>query len=162
MIPILKDIISELGLILGLLFFCLINLTQMQIFILFMLFHLSYYSISHRINILSSLVETAIKEKGNAKSKRIQAVRTCAYLFDQLCAAAIEINSTFSLSVLFILVISMIHCFLCLFFYIFVMSELVVHPYIKGATHVFPFIFMLCMGLTFFILITANGPITQA
>ena len=161
MIPVVEDILNQLGLILGSLQLCLINLNTMQTLVWFLLFHLCYYSISFRIKILSSLIETAAKGKVSGKCKCIKALRSCAYLFDQLCAASVEINSTFSLSVLFILVIVMIQCSLCLFFFIYAMSELVVHSYIKGATYAFPIIFLMCMGLTLFILITANGPIAQ-
>ena len=163
MIAVIEDVLNQLGLLVGSLYFCLINLNQLQVFIWFVLFHLCYYSISFRIKILSSLIETTAKEEGGSgKCKRIKVLRACAYLFDQLCAASVEINSTFSLSALFILVIVMIQCSLCLFFFVYAISELVVHPYIKGSTYLFPILFLMCMGLTLFVLITANGPITQA
>ncbi len=161
-IPVMEDLLNQLDLILGSLQLCLINLNTMQTLVWFLLFHLCYYNISFRIKILSSLIETTAKENVSRKCKRIKALRACAYLFDQLCAASVEINSTFSLSVLFILVIIMIQCSLCLFFFIHAMSALVVHPFIKGFSNAFPIIFFMCMGLTLFVLITANGPITQA
>jgi hypothetical protein len=164
MIPVLEDNFKQLGLVVGSLYFCLLNFNQLQTFAWFMLFHLCYYSISYRISILSSLIEIAIKQEGSSRkctSKRIKAMRLCAYLFDQLCAATIEINSTFSLSVLGILSVVMIICSLCLFFFTYAMTEVVVHTYIKSATYSFPIIFILCMGLTLFLLITVEKPIKQ-
>ena len=109
MIPAFNEAIIKVGVTLGSLYFCFLNFNLLQSYSWFMLFHLCYYSITFRISSLTSLVETAIKEAGGSgKSKGTKALRTCANLFDQLCAAAIEINSTFSLSVLASLTVIMI------------------------------------------------------
>jgi hypothetical protein len=55
----------------------------------------------------------------------------------------------------------MIICSVSLFFFTYVMSEVVVHPYLKNATYAIPITFILCMGLTLFILITVDKPIKQ-
>ena len=60
----------------------------------FLVFHLSYYSISYRIGVLNSFIESL---KGQTNSHlRIKRLRTCGYHFDQICLAANNINATFS------------------------------------------------------------------
>lgn len=159
MITAIEDVILKVGITLGSLSSCLLYFNILQTCSWFMLFHLCYYSISYRINSLPFFIETAIKENGNRKC--IKELRTCANLFDQLCASAIEINSTFSLSVLATLTIIMILCSICLFLFIYAISEVIVLDYIKSATYVFPIIFTSNAGLILFILITVDSPTTQ-
>ena len=60
----------------------------------FILFHLSYYNVAHRISLLTSFIHS----DGNMKNSK--KLRTCGYIFDQICQVSKEIGATFSLTVL--------------------------------------------------------------
>ena len=169
-IPMFADTIDQLGIVLGSLYFILLNLNLFQYINWFTLLHLSYYSISYRINSLTLLIDANINKNEKEINvsttpsdliKRIKTLRTCGYLFDKLCQAANEINSTFSLSVLVILTLIMTLCSTSLFLSIHAMSEVVVHSYIRNAVFLFPGVFTLGLVIMLIILTTVDQPITQ-
>ena len=100
---------------------CLIPVIICRLFAWILLFHLSYYSISHRIGILTSFIQS-LKGKTNS-SLRVKRFRTCGYIFDQICLATNNINATFS----FIMLINftMLICIstTSIFFIIYAMSS---------------------------------------
>ena len=78
----------------------------------FILFHLSYYNVAHRISLLTSFIHS----DGNMKNSK--KLRTCGYIFDQICQVSKEIGATFSLTVLCYLTVlailsatSLFYCF---------------------------------------------------
>ena len=78
----------------------------------FLMFHLTFYNISHRINLLTVFIKTQNEKRetdviGN-KRRLVNKLRSCGYIFDQICSAFNEVVSSFSLSVLFFLTILMI------------------------------------------------------
>ena len=54
----------------------------------FILFHLSYYNVAHRISLLTSFIHS----DGNMKNSK--KLRTCGYIFDQICQVSKEIGAT--------------------------------------------------------------------
>ena len=77
----------------------------------FLMFHLIFYNISHRIHLLTIFIKIQ-NEKGKtniigSKRRLGNKLRTCGYIFDQICLAFNRVASTFSLSVLFFLTILM-------------------------------------------------------
>ena len=183
----LKIVVSDLfydglrtvGIIYMLLNQLLINFKICQLNTWFLLLHLSYYSISYRISNLTSFIESErakyqINEMENDQNVAIvtipatsvpnqlaKALRKCGYLFDQICQATHEINATFSLPILLFLTMVMILCSICLFFFIYVIAELVEHLSIKNFFYVFPAVFALGLMITLVLLISADYPIKQ-
>jgi hypothetical protein len=96
-----------------------------------------------------------------SSSQRARALRTCGYLFDHICQATHEINSTFSISILLFMALIMIFCSICLFFFIYGMAEIVQHTSIGNYFYVFPIAFALGLMVTLVILISADYPIKQ-
>ena len=140
----------------------------------FLLFHLSYYSISYRIKNLTLFIGSqcgqikdthtvaVVSTASFPSSQRAKAaLRTCGYLFDQICQATHEINLHFSLSILMFLTFVMISCSTCLFFIIYVMVDLVDHPSIIEFFSIFPPVFSLGVFVTLVLLMTADFPIKQ-
>ena len=153
--------------------FCFIFLflfMQLHYLAWFLLFHLAYYSISHRIDILSSFVETIdFNEKkkmmnysqSNHPSLRVRKLRTCAYIFDRICLASREMNSTFSLSVLLNLFLLMILCSTSLFFFIYATTAPAVPIIIKSQSSYFFYIFLGSLQFIIFILLSAESPVKK-
>jgi len=86
----------------------------------FLMFHLTFNNIAHRINLLTVFIKTQ-NEKSNTdvirnKRRLINKLRSCGYIFDQICLAFNEVASTFSLSVLFFLTSLMVLSATCLFY----------------------------------------------
>ena len=84
----------------------------------FLLFHLIFYNVTHRISLLTVFIQTQNVEANIVIEKRrlVNRLRSCGYIFDQICLAFNEVASTFSLSVLFFLTILMILSATSLFF----------------------------------------------
>lgn len=151
----------------------LLNFKLFQLCTWLLLLHLSYYSISYRINYLALFIESKNEEDGikdaginvNVLSivlkQRPRMLRTCGYLFDQICQATQEVNSTFSLSILFFLVFIMIFCSICLFFFINVMAELVEYSSLKDGVYLFPAAFIVAILMALVILISSDYPVKQ-
>ena len=81
-----------------------------------LLLHLVYYTVSYRISILTSNMDTLIKQDTSLRNSvgsnflKVKILRTCSYHFQQICLALNEINSTFSISVLLNVIILLIMC----------------------------------------------------
>ena len=88
--------------------YCIILISIMLIVCAwFLMFHLMFYNISHRIHLLTIFIKMQ-NEKSKTdiiRNKRQlgQKLRSCGYIFDQICLAFNGVASTFSLSVLFFL-----------------------------------------------------------
>lgn len=147
--------------------FCFIPVVW-RLFAWFLLFHLSYYNISHRIATLSSFIEQSLSslnlnlgQSTNSKSFRIKTFKTCGYIFDQICLAANNINSVFSLSMLIIFTILMALSTTSIFFFIYSMSSLEIPFLIKINFVSFISVFMLCNVMMLIILLSAESPIRE-
>ena len=171
-VGIFSDSLRTVGIVYGLIKLLLLNLKMFQLCNWLLLFHLSYYSISYRICNLTSIIESKNDQDGiedaekvavvsDVPSQRTKALRTCAYLIDQIRQATHEMNSTFSLSILLFLIFIMIFCSICLFFFIYVMAELVVHPSLKDAVYMFPAAFVVAVIMALVILTSADYPVNQ-
>lgn len=100
----------------------MLSVVTLQICTWLVTFHVSYYSLSHRIRILVEKLttdETFLATTTNVHDPIKCNVRTCAYIFDKISLAATEFKSTFSFSVLLILTLQMIICACALFFCIY-------------------------------------------
>ena len=137
-----------------------ISFVILQVSAWFILFHLSYYNVSYRINILTSFIQTVQDPLVNP-SLRIKRLRTCGYLFDQICLVSENLNSTFSLTVLVSLIILMVLCTTSLFFFIFAISAAVVPNFILLAKFAFLFMFIGSVAMIIIILTSAELPIKE-
>ena len=90
----------------------------------FLMCHLTFYNISHRINLLTVFIATQ-NEKSETdvirnKRRLVNKLRSCGYIFDQICLAFNRVASTFSLSVLFyltsLMVLSATSLFYCYYY----------------------------------------------
>ena len=82
------------------------------------LFHLSYYNVAHRISLLTSFIRDGNTTLNSKKKRTANKLRTCGYIFDQICQVSKEIATTFSLTVLCYLTVlailsatSLFYCF---------------------------------------------------
>jgi len=177
MIPMIKAMILNYGVVFALFFVFLNSLIILQLSSWFLMFHLACYNISYRLGILTSFVgddnliqpknKIAVVGKQNsslfstATSNRIKHLRTCGYLFDQICQTCNEIASTFSLSVLAILTILIVMCSGSVFFYFYAMSNLNTPTFIQDAKFTFLGCFMVSIIMVLMILFPAETPITE-
>ena len=76
----------------------------------FLLFHLSFYNVSHRIRLLNAFVKIRNVDSSATigKQRLVNKLRSCGYIFDQICLAFNEVACTFSLSILFFLTTMML------------------------------------------------------
>ena len=107
----------KIGIIGLILFIFFTNLFILNVLNWFLLFHLSYYSVSHRIRTLNALVKTT-----EEKIQRIKKLRMCGYIFNQITKTLNELNLTFSFSVFIMLTILMVICATSLFIGLFSIS----------------------------------------
>ena len=117
----------------------------------FLMLHLSYYSISYRLNMLTLSIGRNNESIG--MNKRL---RMCKRLFDQICLVSAEIKTAFSFSVLVILTLLIIVCSACLFFCIYTMVFID-----KGLVSALAANFVKNVAMTLIILISANSPILE-
>jgi hypothetical protein len=84
----------------------------------FLLFHLSFYNISYRIRLLNVFVNIRNVENSATigKQRLVNKLRSCGYIFDQICLAFNQVACTFSLSILFFLTTMMLLSTTSLFF----------------------------------------------
>lgn len=87
----------------------------------FLMFHLTFYNISHRIKLLTIFLKpqndmkniSLIRNKQRMRNK----LRSCGFIFDQICLAFNKVASTFSLSVFIflptIMILSVTSLFKC-------------------------------------------------
>lgn len=119
-----------------LLFIFLLNFIVLQCGSWFLLFHLSYYSISHRVDTLTSLIKNLsnhfLSEKTwnlflyrqhQPQDCALKKLRMCGFLFDQISTASNELTAAFSCTALLNLIILMILCSTSLFFFIFSLAS---------------------------------------
>ena len=134
-----------------------------------LLVHLSYYSLSYRIRLLTSFIaptkivrtkmdnlpcSSTLPSLNSNQMKR--QLRTCAYIFDKLCLTAKELNATFSLSVLINLTINNIISACSLFFCIFAYSSVV-----QDMIYSFGLLFVSSVAIILVILYSAELPIFE-
>ena len=158
--PMLPTVMNQIG-VFGAgvhFFFTIVCILQLCVWLL--LFHLSYYSLSYRIQaLLSSITHGDMSHHSHSilpYNKMKGEIRTCAYIFDKLCLAASELNATFSLSVLIILTVQMILSSTSLFLSIFVVSSVV-----DGALYGSALLFVSSFVVIVVILNSAESPIEQ-
>jgi hypothetical protein len=140
---------NQLGIIGEILFIFFINLFLLQILNWFLLFYLSYFSISYRIRTLKFFVFTITEPR----DKRL---RLCGYIFDQITQAVNELNLTFSFSVLVMLTILMVICATSLFIGLFTLS-----PDLRDQRNTFFFLSFIAIVFILIILTSAESPIVE-
>lgn len=136
-ISVIHNLIPIIGFLGSVLHIIFLNFTTMQMVGWFMLFHLSYYSLSYRISLLATFIAPPVQEHNIFKvrlenkylvviprSAMLKRIRTCGYLFDHICKVSYEINCTFSFSVLAVLTILMIFCSTSLYFSLYASTNL--------------------------------------
>ena len=105
-----------------------------------LMFHLCYRNISYRLKILTSFIRSIVELKVEMKinicddvmpllDERIKRLRTTGYIFDRICQAVNGLSTTFSLSVLVILLILMVEKAICLFFCVTSLTVGQLRPY---------------------------------
>jgi len=158
--PLLPIVMQYMGLFGTIVHFFFSFVCIFQLCVWLLLFHLSYYSLSYRIQVLlSSITHGDVNHHSHSilpYKKMKGEIRTCAYIFDKICLAASELNATFSLSVLIILTVQMILSSTSLFLSIFVVS-LVVDEALYGSASLFVSSFVVIAV----ILKSADSPIEQ-
>ena len=114
----------------------------------FLLFHLSYYNLSYRIAILTSLIDSS--------SRPFRKLRSCGHLFDKLSQASNELASTFSFSVLLLLISLLVVCATSLFLGLFAMAPVI----IENRTYLLILSFKTVL-LILIIFNAADSPVTE-
>lgn len=127
---IITKIYEKYGFALLLLVGCIEFVVKLQLITWYILFHLTYYNIAHRMNILKSLVLVnpvlslqqskiaavfPLIDTATDVSKRIQKT---GYLLDLLAAASNHLQHIFSFSALLILTTAFLSCTIGLFIFI--------------------------------------------
>ena len=160
LIPMIPNLMPHFGLVGSILHILCTNFVAIVAIGWYALFHLSYYSLSYRISILSSLIarpdQHAEGGLDGPSSQQLKRMRTCGYLFDQICQVSNDINSAFSLSILTILTIMMIDCSTALFFCLYSLTTL-----FKGMFYGFLTFFANCVCLILVIVISTHSPIAE-
>lgn len=124
----------ELNIKLGTFFVVLVAffefISKFQLATWFLLFHLAYYNIAHRISILKTVIDDSqysahrglkiavlpmTSKQNDVISQRLQKVGN---LFDHLAKAAHQLKTVFSLAALVVLSTSFLSCTVCLFVFI--------------------------------------------
>jgi hypothetical protein len=141
-----------MGIIGVMLFVFLVTLFFFELLNWFLLFHLTYYSVSNRIRMLRDFITITTEEK----VQRIKKLRLCGYIFDQITQAVNELNSTFSFSVLVFLTILMIICATSLFIGLFSLSAVV-----REARNTYLFLSFVAIVFILIILTAAESPIVE-
>lgn len=106
-------------------------ISKIQLASWFLIFHLTYYNVAHRISILTSLIveqfSSVYQSDSNESIKfplvvnrtgRIQTLQEIGYLMNQLAIATNQLQSVFSFPVLLALTTSSLSCTICLFVFI--------------------------------------------
>ena len=133
---------------------------NLQALFWFLLFHLTYYSISYRIGILKSFVIE--NNEPQILGERIKKFKTCGYIFDRICLAAREINMTFSCTVLLNLLLLMFLCSTSLFFAIYLTQSTLSIPLVVQSQHYsFIAIFLASLQMILVILLGADSPVNE-
>ena len=143
------EFLGVFGLVLYL--FCY-SLTLIQSGAWFLVFDLSYYNLSYRINLLNKFI-ASIAIRKNIKNERIRKLRTCGFSFDQLCQASDSLSSAFSFSVLLILLLLMITSATSLFFFLNYPSPMVFNA--TAPTFLLSFVGIILLTRT------AESPVTE-
>ena len=172
-ISIIDNVIPQIGVLGSVLHILFLNCTTLQLISWFIVFHLSFYSLSHRISVLASLINSPTPQEQNKtavfkfrlehgslpvmpSSSLTKRIRTCGSLFDQICKVAHELNHTFSLSVLVILMILMIFCSTSLYFSLYASNNLY-----EGMFYGFVLFFVFSICVAYAILSSTDLPITE-
>ena len=135
---------------------------NLQALFWFLLFHLTYYSISYRIGILKSFVIE--NNEPQILGERIKKFKTCGYIFDRICLAAREINMTFSWTVLLNLLLLMFLCSTSLFFAIYLTQSTLSIPLVTAIPSIpysFIAIFLASLQMILVILLGADSPVNE-
>ena len=146
----LSTAVNQIGTVGVVLFLFIVNVMLLQMVNWFLLFNLSYYNVSYRIQLLRSFLSAS---GGKAP---IQRLRACGYIFDQISRASNELTSTFSFSVLVILTVLMFSSATCLFFGLFHLKT--EFKSMKMALLLFSFVFIIFIII---IITAAESPISE-
>lgn len=146
--------IPKIGIVSSCLYILIHGFILMQIGAWFLMFHLSYYSITHCLNMLTLFI--ARNNESIGMYKRIKRLKMCKRIFDQICLVSAEIKTVFSFSVLIILTLLIIVCSACLFFCIYTLVFIE-----TGLVDALAANFVNNVVITLIILVSANSPISE-
>ena len=160
---VMVPLIGSIGSTIFLTFFCFITL---QLSAWFLLFNLSNYSIAHRISILTRFIGTendqmVLKSLTKGPITGLKKLRTCGYMFDQICHVSNLLSATFSANVLVVLTVLMTFCASSLFLFMYSILGRSSHPFMVNGIYTFLAFFTGCIVMTIIILTAASGPITE-
>ena len=130
-----------------------------RLFTWLLVFHLSYYNISHRIGILNSFIESL--EGQNNSHLRIKRFRTCGYLSDQICLAANNINEAFSFSLIVAFTVLICLSTMSIFFIIYATLSSVIPFTVKNKFSIFIAMFLLSNAMVLLFISSAQSPVNQ-
>ena len=134
--------------------------TCLQMYAWFLMFHLSFFSIAHRIKCLCLLTQMAkLNKKSLDQISSQYPIRKCSYLFNQLSSVCCNLNSIFSFTVLLILTTLMTSCLTALYFIFhdLLFHGSIIHDFVPSTA----FVLVMYVFFVFVILQSADLPVQE-